>query len=781
MRRLALVARSERESDAAHRWLSTLPSGGVWRFDRLAEAPLDRLDALWVSDAEPDRRLMEWLATGGRLLATLGGCFLPSALGLERVSPHLVESQPVAGARLGLAGFGAHPLFEGLRHGALLGGPGPGSPAVVCHDDQRPTGGGVVAVERFDLEVHPGRIVAWEYAVGSGGILCIGMGLELLSPDPVCHSEIEIVLANALVGDAIPHKERAEGVPLWPARGREAVATASGAAAGVVADGAWPPSSLPALDIPPAAGWTQGGRRLLVSVRPASGHREVWAPPFRVMHEAMVRNAIPCAPVRVAADEIAGGLAVGDVRLLERWAAAADVPAVVWEIGGQVGVPLVAEWAVDLRRAWPFPDGAYGDLGYEASPDGLSLTVRASGGIEARFAVSGGTMVAHGSSEAPVVRVVCTGVTPLRIVALAGAGADDLARAVAAVERDGPGGLAAGRARRASQLHRLGTALEAPDAALADGFEWARLRGDESLLGVPGVGRSILAGCPRAAGEDGWCFGAQACAAAAAQLVAGHRDPAHDLLKFLAQTQHPDGSILALQPLGGLASTGDAASTIAFLRLAERYVVWTGDQESLRRSRRRIARALVYLAAHPEPARPLSARVLDALEPLVDSVEGQPAIAALRPRAAPVLPPAFDEAQAVLEAGAAALRRDPGALPGQGAAPALLQAVAVLWGLEPDAPSDALAVTPWARLGWPRWALRRLRVGRTVLDLELRRRGEWLELRMHHRSGNRLVVTAGVRGAEVGGIVADEIELPGPRARLHTHERHEIRFHLRGG
>jgi hypothetical protein len=419
MRRLALVARSGRDSDAAHRWLTTLPSGGVWRYDRLADAPLDRLDTLWVSEAESDGRLLEWLAGGGRLLATLGGCFLPSMLGLEQLPPRLLNNQP-AGTRQGLAGFGAHPLFEGLRHGALLAGPdGPGT-AVVCYDGHRPAGG-VVAVERFDLELHPDRIVAWEYQVGSGGILCIGMAAELLTQDPICRSEIEIVLANALVGDAIPHRERVEAVPLWPVPGRAAVMTASGVAGGVPVEGKWPASSLPALDIPPAAAWTQAGRRLLVSARPAGGSREVWAPPFRLMHEAMVRDATPCAPVRVAADEIAGGLALGEVRLLERWAAAADVAAGVWEITGQPGVPLAAEWAVDFRRAWPFPEGAYGDLEYQFSADGLGLAVRASGGIEARFAVSGGTMVAHGSSEAAVVRVVCTGVTPLRIVAVASA------------------------------------------------------------------------------------------------------------------------------------------------------------------------------------------------------------------------------------------------------------------------------------------------------------------------------------------------------------------------
>ena len=87
------------------------------------------------------------------------------------------------------------------------------------------------------------------------------------------------------------------------------------------------------------------------------------------MHGAAVRGAIPCAPGQIAADEVTGGLALGSYRLLERWLAAADSPVAVWEIGGQEGKPVALDWSVDLRRAWPYAAGAYGDLAFEVGRD----------------------------------------------------------------------------------------------------------------------------------------------------------------------------------------------------------------------------------------------------------------------------------------------------------------------------------------------------------------------------------------------------------------------------
>lgn len=792
MRRLGLVAEprrgdpdeSGRELDAAYRWLSTLPVDRLALHERVRDVPLDLTDVLWVRGrVEPDTRLLAWLERGGRLLATRGGALLPAALGLERTPPGMVELEDPPPGDFGLAGFGAHPLFTGLRDGAILGPAwGAGAPRLCCYDGIRPAEGAVVAVERHGLTLQSERILAWEYAVGAGGVLCLAFDPSLITTESsVSPRESAVVLANALVGEAVPHHHRVTA-SLWPPPGRRTILRAGGDEGLTVSTDRWPPSSMPALDLTPAAAWTHAGRRLLISARPATGTREVWAPPFRVMHAAGVRDAIPCAPAHITADEVAGGLALGGHRLLERWVAAPDVAVAVWEIGGQDGVPLVAEWELDLRRAWPYPAGSYGDLSYAISADARSLRVEAAGGPRARFAVTGGTVsLEEASSEpGPALRVRCAGTTPIRIVVAAGVDQDELDRSLRVLARDGPGGLTAARARKAAQLRRYGTAFEAPDERLGQGFEWARQRGDEALVGSPGVGRSLLAACPRGAGDDAWCFGAHACAAAGAQLVAGNREPARELLKFLAQAQRSDGGIGAFDPLGGLSAAADPVSTGAFLELAERFLAWTGDVDALRRLRVALQDALAYLAAQGARVGAPRERVLAALEDVVDGAGAAGVLATLRSRA-PVAPePAAVEAHAVLEAAAAALRRDPGALPGTGAAPALLEAVAALWALEPDAPNAALALAPLVPPGWSGFALRRLRIGRTLLDLEMRRREGALVLRAAHLFGPRLVLTAGVRGADVEATEVDDVMLPGARARFETHDRHEVRFLLRG-
>ena len=559
MRRLAVVGTTGRDAAAlAHLrgWVSSLPSAGVAWLDRLAGLPLDHVDLIWLREpVAPDSRLQPWLHAGGRLLATHDAVGVVSSLGLESQLPATLSLPDPPLPDYGLAGFGAHPLFTGLRDGALLGASRHGG-RVRCYDEWPEAA--VVAVERLGFEVNAGRVLAWEYPVGAGGVLCLGLE-PALGAAPGASGDAEVLLANALVGDAIPHRDRVTMAALWPRPGRRAVAAAADYTVVLFLppSDVWPPSSQPALDLTPAADWTHAGRRLLIRGRAAIGDREVWAPPFRVMHAAAVRDAIACAPGHIAADEVAGGLAVGRYRLQERWLAAADAPVAVWEIAGRDGINVTLEWLVDLRRAWPYPLGSYGDLTFDIGTDHRGLRVQSEGGPRACYAVSGGTLAATPIPGHATIQVTCIGTTPVRIVTAAGIDGEELARALKALEH-GVHELAAVRARKAAQLERHGTAFDPPDDLLARGFSWARQRGDEALVGAPGIGRSVLTGCPRSADDGAWCFGAQACVAAAAQLIAGDRDPARELLKFLAQSQRPDGGVPAQLPIGGLGSPPDA-------------------------------------------------------------------------------------------------------------------------------------------------------------------------------------------------------------------------------
>ena len=96
MRRLALVASAEgpagreRELDEVHRWLGALPSYGVRHYRRLADVPLEQSDVVWMRGAaDEDPRLLAWLQTGGRILATHDGVLLSTAVGLEIGRAHV--------------------------------------------------------------------------------------------------------------------------------------------------------------------------------------------------------------------------------------------------------------------------------------------------------------------------------------------------------------------------------------------------------------------------------------------------------------------------------------------------------------------------------------------------------------------------------------------------------------------------------------------------------------------------------------------------------------------
>ena len=246
-------------------WVATLPTAGVLWLDDLAAAPLAQIDLLWIRGAVPrDQRLSPWLAGGGRLLATHDGVLVIAALALERAVPAAIPLPDPLPPEYGLAGFGAHPLFTGLRDGAFLGRPVAGG-TVHCFEHVWPAAA-VVAVERRGFEVDSGRVIAWEYRVGEGGALCLGLEPPL-APAPGPPDDAEILLANALVGDAIPHRDRVSRAAVWPRPGRRALPATLDAGLtgepGSASDDDWPPSKLIALDLAPSADWAHAGRRLI--------------------------------------------------------------------------------------------------------------------------------------------------------------------------------------------------------------------------------------------------------------------------------------------------------------------------------------------------------------------------------------------------------------------------------------------------------------------------------------------------------------------------------------
>ena len=323
MRRVALVSAGA-EGDAALAWLETLPGVKAARFTHMGEVPLEVTDLVWAhGPVRPVARsarsgagaaLREWLCAGGRLLATLDAVMIPLDLKLETVRPDDViervwrhdddefwldeyrSFQAFPHVR-GMGAFGTHPLFAGLAQGTYVWAPSEGEAyRWRTYVAARPAAAGIVAVERSFIHLNPGRVVAWEYTMGDGGILCLGAFVYLTAKDDLLARQLRAVLANAVAGDAVPHSERAVPVSLWPGPG---VAVAQDIHVPVPAapdlgegGGSETPSAL-AIDLPVTADdpWTHAGRRILMTGGERSGLREAWCHPFRLMGDATLRSA----------------------------------------------------------------------------------------------------------------------------------------------------------------------------------------------------------------------------------------------------------------------------------------------------------------------------------------------------------------------------------------------------------------------------------------------------------------------------------------------------------
>ena len=134
---------------------------------------------------------------------------------------------------------------------------------------------------------------------------------------------------------------------------------------------------------------------------------------------------------------------------------------------------------------------------------------------------------------------------------------------------------------------------------------------------------------------------------------------------------------------------------------------------------------------------------------------------------------AFDEVLHGLE------YRNAGICPDQAwsAAMVLSPAIEGLWGVVPNAAEESLTVAPWLPPQWNRMSLRRLRVGRTVLDLELRRRPGQLIARVARQFGPGLQLRLAPRlePAPVS-VTVDDVPLGGTSAQFQVRDEHEVIF-----
>ncbi len=740
------------EGEAAESWLAGLGAAGVRRLRSAAEVPHAGVERLWVhaTTIEPTLELIAWLRAGGRLLATLEATELPYRLGLEpeppderregswrnaadEFRPDTASGTPELRHARGLVAFGPHPLFRGFGNGAFTWAPVEGEPFHwLAYRGRRPERGAGVAVERVGRAIHAPRWVAWEYQVGEGGILCIGAFAQLTASDSRLADELKALLANALLGDAIPHSTRDAPATHWPGLlpdDEESAVVAAGQGSPAHLDeiwDEWPPTASPILTESGAREdrpWTLAGRRALLTGSERAGLHEIWVHPYRLVKDArlLVDGREPeVVAVRIAPDEVVRVLRLGEVELTERFTVALEQGVVFWSVVADGPVALSLRWESDLRRAAPYPARSSQARVLVVGTAEMRVTLSHEPAT-AQIMAAAGALTAHGT------RFEVRGEGLARVILAAASTEAELGRALDALKRRKLRAYRQERLLHARRLEERLTVFEAPDPALVRAFAWAKVRLDRTLAETPGVGRSVLAADPP---ERARYLTPDACRVAAASLAAGDREIVRDALRFLARGRDRSGRPPHETTTSGLSWHDAPASESRIADLAAHYLAWTGD-------------------------RPLLERLWPSLAPAASAV--------------PSIVTQWRAGEWESALGALHRETDDAAL--------LRGVIEGLWGVVPDALNDALVLEPFLPDPWHEMTLRRLRIGATMLDLRLRRRPGAIALRVERIQGPRLRLAVSLRTrVPLTGLTLNDEPLGGSRAVFDIGAEDEVRW-----
>ncbi len=599
---------------------------------------------LWVHgesrpDGLPTEAVRGFVAQGGGLLLTLRAASLVGPLGIETVPPNdcremvwshrgdewWSDQRPTtpAGPHVrGLEAYGPHVLLEGLHNGTYCWAPSEGEPfAWACYSGGAwPADGRVVAVERGYRVQNPERVVAWEYAVGRGCVLCLGAFVSFAAPERRLRPQLEQLVLNALRAAASPAREPRTW---WPSPG--SVASASEALLlpePLEFDGALPVPSEDGLMMAGAVrheeAFDLAGRRALLVGDERRGIRELWFHPHRAVASWIVRADGDLAlgtRAEVTPDVVSRVIQTGDRRLLESAFVALEHPVALLayrpgrkrrESVGRGPLDFEIELVADLRRTWPFAAGCGGNLVYHSRGDGRVTVVASESddGVAAVFVSRAASVQmerAAGSALAVRCRIRTTLGSPLLVAVVGGASQGDFQRTLRAVRRLGVAGLVRQRVQRAAVLTEARLAVRSDDDPLDRGFAWAKRRLDAFLGDVPGVGRSLLAGygaAPRPRGDgragDTRFVGPDACWAGFALLAEGEYSVVRQTIRFLGDRQDVTGQVLQDATTSGQFHFDGADATPLYLLLVARYLAWSGDRDFVASIWPHVERATAY-------------------------------------------------------------------------------------------------------------------------------------------------------------------------------------------
>ncbi len=641
--RVAFVAAAGKEQDAVLAWLPMVPGVQTRRYEPgHLEAAVNEADVVWIHATRPalfpTDAIRAFLAQGGGLLLTLQAAVLVGPLGLETVPPNDCREDTWAHQNdewwtdelramkayphvRGLAAYGPHPLVDGLHNGTYCWAPTDGeSYAWACYSGGVwPVDARVVGVERAYVVQNPERVVAWEYAVGRGRVLCIGAFTYFAAPDPLLRPQLERLVTNALHAAA----PSAEPRHWWPAPGT--AATASEALVlprPLELDGALPAAAQDAIAL---AGPVQedepfdiAGRRAVLVGGERRGIQEWWVHPHRAVASWTVRADGEVAlgtQIEVGPNALARILETAGRRVLETSFVALEHAVLLVdyrperkrrESVGRGPAGFEVELVMDLRRMWPFAAGCGGNLRYRAGSDGRVAMVESESddGVAALFlsrparvemmAMQGDTPAVRCLIRAPLG-------APLTVAVVGGVNRADFERTLRGVRRLGVEGLVRQRVQRSVTLAEARLVVRAGDRPFERAFEWAKLRLDAFLGDSPGVGRSLLAGyaASRPGCGDGrpgyaWFFGRDACWTAFALLAAGEFSVPRQVIRFLGDRQDVTGKILHEATTSGQFHYDAADATPLFLLLVARYLAWSGDRDFVASIWPHVERAYAY-------------------------------------------------------------------------------------------------------------------------------------------------------------------------------------------
>jgi len=107
----------------------------------------------------------------------------------------------------------------------------------------------------------------------------------------------------------------------------------------------------------------------------------------------------------------------------------------------------------------------------------------------------------------------------------------------------------------------------------------------------------------------------------------------------------------------------------------------------------------------------------------------------------------------------------------------LREVVAGLFGARADEPGGRFALAPWVPEGWNSMRLRRLRLHRTLVDLEVRPRAEWATVRLAVSFGPPIPLALSLRNTPpVARVTVDEVALERDPAIFTLADEHELVF-----